>query len=203
MLGIMFWLALLGMARQGWATDNCFECVLGIWDDPALASNLGEIVPGQPKDVYIGIKFAGGFDRLVGIAFSVALPSGVHVTSVWPIVGDVIWTCDAIDAPADTSLDSHMVGGCAITWGSCRVGDQALLRVTLLATGDITNGLLRVKRQYPSSPPDVRTPAFVQCDDPQFTITRLTGGYYILNWNGDPTVRVDGTAWSTVKCLYR
>ena len=28
------------------------------------------------------------------------------------------------------------------------------------------------------------------------------GGYYILNWNGDPSVRVDGATWSMVKQLY-
>jgi hypothetical protein len=193
----------LGVPMPLWATDNCFQCVLGIWDDLALTSNIGQIAPGQPKDVYIGIKFAEGLDRLTGISFSVALPSGVQIIGVWPLVGEINWTCDTIDAPADTSQDSHMIGGCTAAWASCRVGDQALLRVTLLATADITNGLLRVKRRYPPYPPDVRTPALTQCDYPQFTIARLTGGYYILNWNGDPSVQVDGASWSIVKELYR
>ena len=199
----MLWLVLLSMPRLLWATDSCFECVLGIWDDPALSSNIGRIVAGQPKDVYVGIKFAGRFNETSGISFSVAgLRSELLVMGVEPIV-PTIDLLQPIAAPSDTSMDSHGVGGADWAWFQCLVGDQALLRVTLLTFSDLTNVLLRVKRRYPPFSADARTPIFTQCDNPQFTVTRVTGGYYILNWNGDPAVRVDGATWSTVKHLYR
>jgi hypothetical protein len=203
MLRIMLWLVLLSIPRQLWATDSCFECVLGIWDDPALSSNLGRIVVGQPKDVYVGIKFAEGFNETCGISFSVAgIRSELLVVGVEPIA-PTIDLLQPIAAPADTSMGSHGVGGADWAWSQCLVGNQPLLRVTLLAFSDVTNVLLQVKRRYPPFPPDARTPVFAQCDNPQFTVTRVTGGYYILNWNGDPSVRVDGASWSMVKHLYR
>ena len=202
-LWVAFWLVIVSMPRQLRATDSCFDCLLGIWDDPGLSSNLGRIVAGQPKDIYVGIKFASGFNEISGISFSVAgLGSELLVIAVEPIVP----TTDGLQpiaAPADTSMDSRGVGGANWAWYQCLVGDQALLRVTLLASSTPTNALLQVKRKYPPFPPDARTPVFTQCDNPHFTVTRVTGGYYILNWNGDPTVRVDGATWSMVKYLYR
>jgi hypothetical protein len=201
-LRVLSWLVLLNLTQQAWAIDSCSQCVLGIWDDPALSSNVGEIVPGQPKDIYVGIKFAEGFDEIVGISFSVDGLSPFLVAGVEPIVPTAI-ACGGINAPADTSMTSHGVGGCVFAWPGCLVGNQALLRVTLLTSSNVTNGLLQVKRQYPPPHPDVRTPVFSQCNSPQFTPTRVKGGYYILNWNGDPSVRVDGATWSVVKRLYR
>jgi hypothetical protein len=202
-LKIMLWLFLLSLPRQLWATDNCFQCVLGIWDDPALTSNFGQIVPGEPKDVYVGIKFAEGFDRLSGIEFSVAAPSAIYVTSANPIATVGGWPICNPQAPADTSLTSIWAGGCTFAWPRCLVGNQALVRVTLIALNDVTNAILWVKRNYPPDPPEVKTPLIFNCDGPQFTPTRVSGGYYILNWNGDPSVRIDGATWSGVKHLFR
>ena len=196
-LRIILWLVLLNLPRQGWGIDSCSQCVLGIWDDPALSSNLGEIVAGQPKDIYVGIKFAEGFNETVGISFSVVGLRSFLVLGAEPIVPTASF-CDDIRAPADTS----QIGGCSFAWHDCLVGNQALLRVTLLTSSNITNGLLQVKRKYPA-PPDERAPIFYQCNDPLYTPTRVKGGYYILNWDGDPTVQVDGAPWSMVKQLYR
>jgi len=197
-LGVLLGLVLLGMPRQLWATENCFECVLGIWDDPALSSNLGEIVVGQPKDIYIGIKFAEGFNETIGISLSVDGLGPVQVIAVEPIV-PIAFACAGLNAPADTSN----VGGCDFYWPGCLVGSQALLRVTLLTSSNVTNRLLQVKRRYPPSYPDATGPIFYQCNSPLYTPTRVRGGYYILNWNGDPSVRVDGSTWSLFKHMYR
>jgi len=201
-LMIMLWFALSSIPRPLWATDSCFECVLGIWDDPALSSNLGEIVAGQPKDIYVGIKFAGGVRGVSGISLTIAGLRAFLVTSVAPIVSLPAFVCDYIGAPADTSMSSSATGGCSFYWPGCLVGDQALLRVTLLASSNVTNALLQVKRQYPPAYPDVRTPFVHQCG-PEYTPTRVKGGYYILNWNGDPTVRAGEATWSLVKHVYR
>jgi hypothetical protein len=200
---VLLWLLVLAVPMQLWAADSCFQCVLGIWDDIALTSNLGQIEPGQPKDVYVGIKFAEGFDGLSGIEFSVATPIGVHIGTVEPIISEGAWIICNPEAPSDTSSSSTQTGGCDFAWSRCLVGNQALLRVTLIASSNVTNAILRVKRHYPPASPEVKTPFFFQCDDPQFTVARLTGGYYILNWNGDPSVRVDGSSWSMVKELYQ
>lgn len=172
--------------------------MLGIWDDPGLSSNIGEIVAGQPKDIYVGIKLAGGFNETIGISLSIDGLRPFLVVGVEPVVPTAT-ACGYIGAPADT----NGTGGCAFAWPICLVGDQALLRVTLLTSNNVTNGLLQVKRKYPLTYPDARTPVSYQCDSPQYTPTRVKGGYYILNWDGDPSVRVDGAPWSTVKQLYR
>lgn len=138
-LWVALWLVLVSMPRQLRATDSCFECVLGIWDDPALSSNLGSIVAGQPKDIYVGIKFAGGFNEISGISFSVAgLRSELLVIAMEPIV-PTFDRLQPIAAPADTSVDSRGIGGADWAWNQCLVGNQALLRVTLLASSTPTN----------------------------------------------------------------
>jgi hypothetical protein len=192
----------MNLPRQGWGIDNCFECVLGIWDDPVLSTNLGEIVAGQPKDIYIGIKFADGFGGTSGISFSVAGLREFLVTRAEPIVPTVINICDVLSAPADTS-DTSRIGGCTFFWPGCLVGNQALLRVSILTFSEVTNAVLQVKRQYPTPHPDIRTPFIYQCDRPVYTSTRVTGGFFILNWNGDPSVGLEGATWTTVKHLYR
>jgi len=194
---IIFGLALLSIPPTC-AADNCSQCVLGIWDDPALSTNLGEIVAGQPKDIYVGIKFAEGFNGTIAISVSIDGLGPFLVTGVEP-VAPTVTICDGIGTPADTTQG----GGCFFSWPSCLVGDQALLRVSLLTSSNVTNALLRVKRQYPSIEPGASAPVFYQCNDPQFTPTPVTGGYYILNWDGDPRVFVDGAAWSEVKRLYK
>lgn len=202
-LSMLLWLGLLALPRQGWAIDDCFQCVLGIWDDPGLTRNVGEIVAGQPKDIYIGIKYAEGFQEAVAVEFSIAGLGPILVAGVETIVPTAI-ACGYVGAPADTSAGSTHGGGCHFAWPGCLAGNQPLLRVTLLFfSGDITNGLLQVKRKYPPSEPGVRTPLIYQCDRPTYTPTRVQGGYYILNWNGDPTVGLDRAPWSTVKQLYR
>jgi hypothetical protein len=192
----------MNLPRQGWGIDNCFECVLGIWDDPVLSTNLGEIVAGQPKDIYIGIKFAGGFGETSGISFSVAGLREFLVTRVERIVPSFVVFGD-IWAPADTSMASQGTGGMIVAWPGCLVGNQALLRVTILTFSEVTNAVLKVKRKYPAPHLDIRTPVIHQCDRPVYTLTRVTGGFYILNWNGDPSVGLEGATWTTVKHLYR
>ena len=70
--------------------------------------------------------------------------------------------------------------------------------------------MFQVKRKYPPSNPLWRTPGLYRCDSPAFTPVRVTGGCYILNWNGDPTVPcaarivgVEAETWSGVKQLFR
>ncbi len=148
-LRIVLWAAALTMPAQLWATENCFQCVLGIWDDPALTRNIGEIVAGQPKDIYVGIKFAEGYHDIDGIELSVAGLQSFLVMEWEPIIPPPVIMIENIQAPADTSTSSTSTGGINVFWHDCLVGDQALLRVRILASGDVTNGVLQVKRHYP------------------------------------------------------
>jgi hypothetical protein len=202
-IGMLCLLVLLGTPQQSWATDNCFQCLLGIWDDPQLTRNVGEIVVGQPKVVYVGIKLAEGFEGISGIALSIAGLSAFSIVLVEQIPPPGADTMERIEAPADTTLGSTQMGGATYAWSSCLIGDQPLLKLTLTTSVPITNGILKVKRRYPTLPVDARTPVITQCDNPDFTPTRVTGGHYILNWNGDPNVAVAGASWSLVKSLYR
>ena len=199
-LTTVLWLALTNLSPRAEAIDSCFGCMVGIWDDPALTRNYGEIVAGQPKDIYVGIKYAEGFSGTSGVSFSVVGLRPLLVLAVEPIVPPPSIFCDDIRAPADTSQGT---GGCTFFWSACLAGDQALLRVSLLASSEVTNAVLKVERHYPPTYPDARTPIFYQCNVPLFTPTRASGGIYILNWNGDPTVRVGDATWSVAKQLYK
>jgi hypothetical protein len=146
--------------------------------------------------------FADGFGETSGISFSIAGLREFLVTRAEPIVPTVIF-CDNLSAPADTSDTSQQTGGCIYGWPGCLVGNQALLRVTILTFSEVTNAVLQVKRKYPAPHLDIRTPVILQCDRPVYTSTRVTGGFFILNWNGDPSVGLEGATWTTVKHLYR
>ncbi len=167
--------------------ENCFGCVLGIWDDAALTSQTGTMAAFTAKDIYLGIKYAGAFDGLTGIELSISgirqTEDGILVTSVTPLVPASVVLGGPI-APADTSATSSETGGMNIAWASCLTGDQALVKITLLTFSTITNKVLEVKHKYPPSNPEWHTPIFVQCDAPTYTATRVTGGCFGLNFTG-------------------
>jgi hypothetical protein len=78
-----------------------------------------------------------------------------------------------------------------------------LVRITLLTFSNISNALLQVESKYPPQYPGAVAPLIYQCNAPQYTPTLVTGGHYILNWDGDPTILVNGATWSTVKQLFQ
>jgi hypothetical protein len=51
--------------------QDCYDCILGVFDDPALTSTKGTIVKFEPKDVYIGLKISGDVEDVAGVEFSV------------------------------------------------------------------------------------------------------------------------------------
>ena len=71
-----------------------------------------------------------------------------------------------------------------------------------------TDTVFQVKRKYPTTDPGWHTPAFIRCDNPAYTTVRVTGGCYVLNPSGNPTVGtcqlpVQGNTWTGVKGLFR
>lgn len=195
-------------ARQPAA--DCFECLLGIFDDTAMTSNRGTMTPLVPKDIYVGIQFDAGFTELTGIEFSIAgirqVPDGIFLLSTEPLVPTPI-VIGSVPSPEDTSSTSTGTGGMNVAWSSCLVGSQALLRLTLLTLAPISNHVIEVKRRYPAPNPNFRTPLFVQCDEPAFSKVRVMGGCYGINVSAGPlpcdvVVGVERTTWSQVKALY-
>jgi hypothetical protein len=72
--------------------------------------------------------------------------------------------------------------------------------------------VLKVYRRFPSTNPTVESQMFTQCNAPEFTQTRVTGGCFVINPTGVPGDTIDGcqlitpvapTTWSTIKSLYR
>lgn len=175
--------AVLGRFASPAAIDDCFSCVLGLYDNAGLTSTVGSMPTGVPKDVYLGVNFSGGFGGLSGIEFSIAGLEGLLVIGVEPLVPAAV-TLGSPPAPADTSSTSTGIGGMNVAWATCLSGNQALVKISLLAFSPPSNKILQVKHKFPPSNPAWQTPVFTQCDGPTFTATRLSAGCYGINMTG-------------------
>ena len=191
---------------------NCFDCTIGIYDDSALTTNFGVSTTGVPKEVYLGIDFAGAESSLIGIEFSIAgmrfETDGILLLGFELIEPGI--TIGLVQAPPDTTSTSMGTGGMNVGWSSCLVNDRALARIRVLHFQPVVNHVFQVKRRYPPLNPALwQTPVLTRCDGPVYTAVRVTGGCYMLNWNGDPNVPcapvlvgVESTTWSGVKQLF-
>lgn len=193
-------------------TYDCFDCILGIYDDPTLTTNFGVSATGVPKVVYLGIDFAGVESELTGVEFSI---TGMRFDTDGIIIIDIQeipngFRLGSAPAPADTSATSTGLGGMNIAWATCLTNDRVLARITLLHLEPVVNHVFQVKRRYPTTSFEWHTPILVRCDIPAYSPVRITGGCYMLNWNGDPNVPcapvligVEAGTWSGVKQLFR
>lgn len=205
-------LGLIALPTAGWAQADCFDCVLGIYDDEQLTRNFGTIEPGVPKDLYIGLKLAPGQTGVTGIELSIAGISLLDNLFIVEFVGlpqadAVVGT--TVEAPADTTASSTGTGGVNLAWTICQEGtNRAIARLSLLALGAVApDHVLQVLRKFPPSDPRWLTPNLVKCDPPDYTVVRITGGCYVANPTGNPVGRcqlpvAEGT-WSGVKGLFR
>jgi len=179
-----------------------------------MTKNMGPMLPGVSKDIYLGIQFGSGYSDLTGIEFSVAgmrfEEDGIILlaySGVTPI-SDISWYLP--QAPADTSSTSSEAGGMLVLWHPLLFGDRPLIKFTLLSYSPPTDHLLRVKRKYPTSNPQQwQTPVLIQNRGTVWPVARISGGCYVLNWSGDPNVgcdiitSVEESTWSAMKQLYR
>jgi len=197
-------------AQQGWPQD-CDECVIGIWEDPSLVTNVGRSEPNVQKQFYVGVKFTEEFPSLQGIEFSIAGMrfdvDGIVLVAVEELIPAVVGIGD-LRAPADTSATSTGRGGITLAWSQPIVGDTAILRITILSLESLSNKLIQVKHHYPPTNVLWNTPVFIQPDG-YFTPLRVSGGCYALNWDGESSAPCDiitavkPTVWSEVKSLFR
>jgi hypothetical protein len=209
-IATMLWALGTGLASA--QPVDCYDCVLGLYDDAALTRTRGTIVPGVPKDIYLGLKLAAGFEDAAAVEFSIAGfqdDDGLMLIGTWALgPRALIW--GNVPAPADTTLDSEGDGGATIAWSECRADDQALVRLTLYTSRVLENKLLVIKRSYPPTSPHWKTPIFTQCDRPVYTVTRLSGACFVLNpgvaglnpCENPKLVAVESTSWTAMKRLY-
>jgi hypothetical protein len=194
--------------------DSCFECVLGIFDDISLTSCSGTLPPGTPTDLFVGIRFdpAGRFNALSGFEISIAGLGGDLLLGGFDVPPPCVWTLGSAPAPADTSATSTGTGGMTLSYCSCMSGSQALLKLTLIAFRPLTDRVLQVKRKYPPSSPEWNTPVLFQCDAPNYTPVRVTGGCYVINPSGTtppacasscPPLSMEPATWTAIKTLFR
>jgi hypothetical protein len=208
---VLMVLGLLVLPSFAFAVEDCYTCVLGLFDEEQLVHNTGTIAadPGSQKDIYLGIKFTEPQTGLTGIEFSVfgIEQSGLLLLSSDALIPEAL-RIGAISAPTDTSAATTLDGGSSINWASCLGGTQALLRISLLALGPVTSDtVFEVKRKYPTTDPTWHTPAFFKCDGPNFTTVRVTGSCYVLNPSGSAvpgcSVAVAPQSWTHIKGLFR
>jgi hypothetical protein len=199
-------LILAGPAAAQPHVDDCFGCVLGIWDEMELTTTSGSIAVNTLKDVYIGIKLdpAQRFNGLTGIEFSIAGFGQDLLVAGFDTIVPTTRVPEGPQAPADTSETSQATGGVHISWSTCLRGSQPLAKLTLLAFSEISDRVLRVMHAFPPASPAWRTPVFTQCDAPVFTATRVTGSFYCLNPGPHcPIDAVESSSWSSIKQLFR
>ncbi len=191
--------------------QDCLDCKLGIWDDPALTRDKGTIVPGVPKEIYVGLELAGDVEEVSGVEFSIhGLDlGGLYLLGATPL-GPRALVFGTAPAPADTTEESTGVGGMTAVWTTCRPGGEALLKLVLFTMEEVSDRVLVVKRSYPTTNPSWRVPVLVRCDPPYYSIARISGGCYVLNPTGAPiacddprAVAVQPETWSGVKQLFR
>src|SRR5262249_55937378 len=201
-------------ASSASAVDNCFDCVIGIYDDPALTSNRGTIEVGVLKDVYIGVKLTSNETTLTGLELSIAglNQGGLQLVGTEPLGPRALVFGNSIAAPVDTTAASDQVGGVTYAASMPRGSGEALLKVTLYATDTIADHVLLVKRSYPTTNANWHTPIFLRDDPPNFTAVRATGSCFVLNPHagllGDcqallRTTNVAMSTWSGVKRLFQ
>ena len=210
-LSILCTACVVGLVPTLAIAEDCFECVLGIWDDEALTSTQGTILPGEPKDVFVGVKLHEGVESIAGVEFSIAGVSDGDLLLIGTIpLGPRALVWGLAPAPPDTSDTTTQVGGMTIAYSQCVPSHQALLKLTLYTTQDLTDKILVVKRSYPSTNPAFNTPVFMACDAPYYTMTRMSGGCFVLNASGNAmdclhpnVVAVEQETWGGVKNLFR
>ena len=195
------------------SAQDCYDCVLGIWDDPALTTNRGSIVPYEPKTVYVGMKLSQDMRDFAGVEFSVAglEREGLYLLGATPL-GPRALVFGTVPAPEDTTALSEGVGGVTAAWSTCLEGNVALIKLVLYTVEELEDQVLLVKRSYPTTNSEWHTPVLVRCDPPQYSIARVSGGCYLLNPSGAASdcyemlhgeVAVSQTTWSGMKQLYR
>jgi hypothetical protein len=198
-------LSLPTQARSGGGPDYCADCVLGLFDEPGMLNNFGDIIPFSPKN--LGFKVAPPVQGLALIEFSISglrqAEDGILVLSVDGVTNPLpTIILGVVQAPVDTTPGSSQAGGMDVAWSACIVGSQALLRIQILTFAPIPDGKrLAVLHRFPPANPayGLEHPIIDLCDSPNFTAVLVRGGDYILN----PVVRVEGETWSGIKKLYR
>ena len=202
-------LTALEATSQMGAVQNCFDCVIGIWDAETLQATSGQLAPNVPKEIFLGITLANGFVEFGQVEFSIDglrfEDDGVVLLNVTELVPTAI-QLGSLHAPTDTSRTSTEIGGINLIWNSPLRGDQALLKLQIMVFDPVVNHIVRVKRRYPTTNPSYLTAIFNQFDPPYFTPTRVTGGCYVFNpEQSDPCASTSVTqrTWLEVKQLYR
>ncbi len=191
--------------------EDCFECVLGIWDDEALTVGQGTILPGEPKEVFVGVKLREDVESIAGVEFSIAGLADEDLLLIGAVpLGPRALVWGLAPAPPDTSAVTTQIGGITVAYSVCVPSHQALMKLTLYTTHDLTDKVLRVKRSYPSTNLNFNTPVFMACDRPYYTMTRMSGGCYVLNPSGGildclnaQALAVQSETWGGVKNLFR
>jgi len=189
--------------------------VLGIYDDVERTTTMGKSPFWVIKSVYLGIDFGQPESGQSSIEFSIAgMRSDIDaiiVTAITWSPAPAVTIGPHIQSPADTTAASTGTGGVVVAWSGCLPGGRTLARIDFLLLTPLVNKVLQVKRRYPTTNPNWRTPVFLRCDGPPSTTERMRGGCYILNWSGHPDVlacldepvAVEPRTWTGVKSLFR
>jgi hypothetical protein len=192
------------LAGRVLAVEDCPHCVLGLYGDQAMTTTSASVLPGTPTDIYLGIQFdpEGRETGLTGIEFSISgITDGLLLAGVDFVVPTSLWVCP-VPAPSDPPCFTNT----DISWNSCLVGSQALMKLTLIGLGPNPDKVLQVGPRHPPSSPLWNTPVITRCDPPTYTAVRVTGGCFVVNPTGaEPpcAVGVVVAGWTGIKQLYR
>lgn len=121
---------LLGLpATSSHALTTCFECRLGVYDDPQLTRASGTAGLFEVKSLYVGIRLPEGI-RIRTLSFTADYPEGFSVIDWTSYVSGVRVT------PAGN--------GVRVEWPSCIAGTRLLFRVRVFGMGFFPNAELQL-----------------------------------------------------------
>lgn len=213
LLAIALLICIPGMSLA--QVESCPDCVIGVFDSLDLSANYGTYTPLTQKVFYLGIKFAPPYDGATTIEFSLQGMPATGVPISYSVLNAGAFIGGSIETPPDTT-NPQAQGGWNAYWTTCQSGNQALVSITLVSFDPIPdNTVIRVLRRFPPIQEGVESVLFTQCNLPLATITKVTGGCYVLNPTvqpgesvGDPPCKLVGspvtkTTWSSIKELFR
>ncbi len=169
--------------------DDCPGCELGIYDNPELSRNFGfwdtNVTP--LKSIWVGIRYDAtvppNIQELTGIELSIdGIPVSPFPPSFTGIPDPTVVVGTDIRTP-DNEISG--TGGINMAWNICLRGNRALIRIDMLSFTNVgSDVVIQVRRKFPPASPFAPVPLFTRCDSPNFTLTTVTAGCYVLN----PTV---------------
>jgi len=98
---------------------DCSNCILGVYDDPAMSATAGRIDRYVPKTLYLGLRLEPGRIEVASILFDILFPTGFTVLGAESYI-------------PEANVVQVSASGVQVTWPGCIAGSQLLFRIEII-----------------------------------------------------------------------